>query len=123
MPSNCPVRLIVDIPEGGAIHVGMSWETAKRLRDSLQRRFDIQDKHDEYLAIPIEELDVSVRLYNCLKNLSIVGPFPLETVFDLTQRTEAELLETKNFGRRTLGEIKIVLGEMGLALADSEDGH
>ncbi len=122
MPSDCPVRLIVNIPEGGAVHVGMSWETAKRLRDSLQRRFDIRDKRDEYLAIPIEELEVSVRLYTCLKNAEFYGLAPLETVSDITRQTEAELLKTKNLGRRSVIEIKDVLGEMGLALAESKDG-
>ena len=68
------------------------------------------DKIREYLDRSIDELELSVRSYNCLKNAGI------ETVRDLVQRTEAELLKTKNFGRKSLNEIKELLADMKLSL-------
>lgn len=58
----------------------------------------------------VSELELSVRAANCLKNVD------LSTIRDLVQKTEAEMLKTKNFGRKSLNEIKEVLGEMGLQL-------
>ncbi|HSR10397.1 MAG TPA: DNA-directed RNA polymerase subunit alpha C-terminal domain-containing protein, partial [Thermodesulfobacteriota bacterium] len=52
----------------------------------------------------------SVRSYNCLKNADI------RYIGDLVQKTEAEMLRTKNFGRKSLNEIKEILAEMGLSL-------
>jgi len=64
----------------------------------------------ENLLRSIEELELSVRSYNCLKNADI------KTIADLVQKTEAEMLKTKNFGRKSLNEIKELLAEMGLSL-------
>ncbi|MEW6002077.1 MAG: DNA-directed RNA polymerase subunit alpha [Nitrospirota bacterium] len=58
----------------------------------------------------VEELELSVRSYNCLKNASI------KTIADLVQKTEQEMLRTKNFGRKSLNEIKEILHGMGLRL-------
>ncbi|HEY0592207.1 MAG TPA: DNA-directed RNA polymerase subunit alpha C-terminal domain-containing protein, partial [Thermoanaerobaculia bacterium] len=63
----------------------------------------------ELLGKPIEELDLSVRSANCLKNANI------RTLGDLVQRTEREMLATKNFGRKSLDEIKDVLSSLGLS--------
>ena len=63
----------------------------------------------EMLSKPIEELDLSVRSANCLKNANI------RTLGDLVQRTEREMLSTKNFGRKSLDEIKDVLASLGLS--------
>ena len=63
----------------------------------------------ENLKRSVEELELSVRSYNCLKNAEI------KTIGDLVQRTEAEMLKTKNFGRKSLNEIKEILSEMGLS--------
>ena len=68
------------------------------------------EKLREHLDRSIDELDLSVRSYNCLKNAGI------ETVRDLVQKTEPELLKTKNFGRKSLNEIKEMLAEMQLSL-------
>lgn len=65
---------------------------------------------NENLQRSIEELDLSVRSYNCLKNAGI------RTVSDLVQKTESEMLRTKNFGRKSLNEIREILSGMGLAL-------
>ncbi len=58
----------------------------------------------------VEELELSVRSYNCLKNANI------QTIGELVQKTEAEMLKTKNFGRKSLNEIKEILAQMGFSL-------
>jgi DNA-directed RNA polymerase subunit alpha len=70
---------------------------------------EVDPRMAEMLAKPIEELDLSVRSANCLKNANI------RTLGDLVQRTEREMLSTKNFGRKSLDEIKDVLGSLGLS--------
>src|SRR6185436_18246302 len=56
----------------------------------------------------VDELELSVRSYNCLKNAGI------KTIRDLVQRSEREMLATKNFGKKSLGEIRDILNRMGL---------
>lgn len=68
------------------------------------------DKLNDNLLRTVEELELSVRSANCLSNANI------NIVGDLVQRTESEMLKTKNFGRKSLKEIKEILGEMGLSL-------
>jgi DNA-directed RNA polymerase subunit alpha len=58
----------------------------------------------------VDELELSVRSANCLKNADI------RFIGELVQRTEAEMLKTKNFGRKSLNEIKEILADMGLQL-------
>jgi DNA-directed RNA polymerase subunit alpha len=69
-----------------------------------------REKLNENLNRSVEELELSVRSYNCLKNAEI------RTIRDLVQRSEGEMLKTKNFGRKSLNEIKEILAEMGLSL-------
>ena len=64
----------------------------------------------DHLDKSVEELELSVRSYNCLKNSDI------KTIRDLVQKTEPEMLKTKNFGRKSLNEIKDILGPLGLSL-------
>jgi DNA-directed RNA polymerase subunit alpha len=68
------------------------------------------EKLNENLFRSVDELELSVRSANCLKhaNIKLIG--------DLVQKTEAEILATKNFGRKSLNEIKEILAEMGLSL-------
>jgi DNA-directed RNA polymerase subunit alpha len=68
------------------------------------------DRLNENLLRTVEELELSVRSANCLANANI------RLIGDLVQRTESEMLKTKNFGRKSLKEIKEILGEMGLSL-------
>src|SRR5213075_614480 len=70
---------------------------------------EVDPRLAEMLAKPIEELDLSVRSANCLKNANI------RTLGDLVQRTEREMLSTKTFGRKSLDEIKDVLSSLGLS--------
>ncbi len=67
-------------------------------------------KLNENLFKSVDELELSVRSANCLKNADI------RYIGDLVQKTEAEMLKTKNFGRKSLNEIKEILSEMGLSL-------
>src|SRR3954452_18747893 len=75
------------------------------------------DKMNEVLNRSVEELELSVRSYNCLKNANI------QTIGELVQKTEAEMLRTKNFGRKSLNEIKEILGTIGLSLGMKIDQH
>ena len=68
------------------------------------------------LALPIEELDLTVRSYNCLKREGI------HSVGELVGRSEADLLDIRNFGAKSIDEVKDKLAEMGLALKDSPPG-
>jgi DNA-directed RNA polymerase subunit alpha len=77
-------------------------EPKSRLNENLFRR--------------IEEIELSVRSANCLENADI------KYIGELVQKTEAEMLRTKNFGRKSLNEIKEILGEMGLGLGMKLDG-
>ncbi len=63
----------------------------------------------------VNELELSVRAANCLKNANI------KTIADLVQKTEMEMLKTKNFGKKSLNEIKEILAEMGLSLGTKLD--
>jgi DNA-directed RNA polymerase subunit alpha len=69
----------------------------------------------EQLNRSVDELELSVRSYNCLKNANI------KTIGDLVTKSEAEMLKTKNFGRKSLNEIKEILAEMGLSLGMNVD--
>jgi DNA-directed RNA polymerase subunit alpha len=72
---------------------------------------------NEVLNRSVEELELSVRSYNCLKNANI------QTIGDLVQKTEAEMLRTKNFGRKSLNEIKEILGGLGLSFGMKFDAQ
>ena len=82
------------------------------------KRVEEQDspKFNENLFRSVEELELSVRSANCLKNADI------NQIWQLVSKTEAEMLKTKNFGRKSLNEIKEVLSEMGLSLGMKLDG-
>jgi DNA-directed RNA polymerase subunit alpha len=69
-----------------------------------------EEKLNENLFRPVSELELSVRSSNCLKNANIT------LIGELVQKTEAEMLKTKNFGRKSLNEIKGILEDMGLSL-------
>jgi DNA-directed RNA polymerase subunit alpha len=73
-------------------------------------------KFNENLYRSVEELELSVRSANCLKNADI------NKIWQLVSKTEAEMLKTKNFGRKSLNEIKEVLSEMGLSLGMKLEG-
>jgi DNA-directed RNA polymerase subunit alpha len=72
---------------------------------------------NENLNRSVEELELSVRSYNCLKNANI------QTIGDLVQKSESEMLRTKNFGRKSLNEIKEILSGLGLSFGMKFDSQ
>ena len=73
------------------------------------------DKQAKILAMAIEDMDLSVRSYNCLKRANI------HTVEDLTRKTEDEMLKVRNLGRKSLDEVILKLESYGLSLSNKED--
>ena len=125
-------KLTVEVWTNGAVSprdaVGLA---AKLMKDHLQIFINIDEEDDEEIGTettPVEvsdeekgalyeklnksvdEMELSVRSYNCLKNANI------RTIGELVQKTEGEMLKTKNFGRKSLNEIKEILAGMGLSL-------
>lgn len=118
-------RLSLDVWTNGCITpqdaVGLA---AKLIRDHMSIFINFEEQAEdeeepanqvvevvnENLAKSVDELELSVRSYNCLKNANI------KTIGELVQKTESEMLKTKNFGRKSLNEIKDILGSMGLGL-------
>jgi DNA-directed RNA polymerase subunit alpha len=104
---------------------------AKLIKDHMQIFIQFEEKaepaeepaevrHDavaEHLNKSVDELELSVRSYNCLKNANI------RTIGELVTKSEAEMLKTKNFGRKSLNEIKEILSSMGLGLGMKLDEH
>jgi DNA-directed RNA polymerase subunit alpha len=82
------------------------------------RKLDSKDKpkFNDNLLRSVDELELSVRSANCLKNADI------HNIWQLVSKSEAEMLKTKNFGRKSLNEIKEVLAEMGLSLGMKLEG-
>ena len=69
---------------------------------------------EKVLDRTIEQLDLSVRSYNCLKRAGI------NTVFDLTEKTEPEMMKVRNLGRKSLEEVKVKLVDLGLGLKNDK---
>jgi DNA-directed RNA polymerase subunit alpha len=79
--------------------------------EPLEEEVEVKEERlNENLFRPVSELELSVRSANCLKNANI------KLIGELVQKTEAEMLKTKNFGRKSLNEIKKILEDMGLSL-------
>ncbi len=99
-------------------------QAAKLFKDHMAIFINFEEAPEEELDFPttederlldqlgrsVDELELSVRSYNCLKNADI------KTIGDLVTKSEGEMLKTKNFGRKSLNEIKDILAEMGLSL-------
>jgi len=128
-------KLILEIWTNGAIKpadaLGMA---AKLIKDHLSIFINFEEEEEEtvgevistvveppriipeeVLNRPIEELELSVRAFNCLKNAGV------HTVRDLIQRTESEIMQVKNFGRKSLNEVKNVLASLNLSLGMKVD--
>ena len=119
-------KLTVDVWTNGSVTARDAVSlAAKLIRDHLNIFIKLEDADEEMqeahaeqrsvmtnenLDKSVEELELSVRSYNCLKNANI------RTIRELVQKTEAEMLRTKNFGRKSLNEIKEILHGMGLSL-------
>jgi len=120
-------KLTLEVWTNGAVNprdaVGLA---SKLMKDHLTIFINIEEEEEteepaelpeqdreawwEKLNKSVDEMELSVRSYNCLKNANI------RTIGELVQKTEAEMLKTKNFGRKSLNEIKEILAGMGLSL-------
>jgi DNA-directed RNA polymerase subunit alpha len=124
-------RLILDVHTNGSLHPEEAVSQAARvLQDHLQvfvsfheepmeERPAVDEERQrlmENLSRSVDELELSVRSYNCLKNANI------RTIGELVQKNEAEMLKTRNFGRKSLNEIKEILTLMGLGLGMNLEG-
>ena len=96
-------------------HIGLFVNLSERIKsmDILVKTED--DKQQQVLKMLIEEMDLSVRSYNCLKRANI------HTVEDLTKKTEEDMLKVRNLGRKSLDEVIQKLDSYGLALSKQED--
>ena len=120
-------KLTIDVWTNGSVTARDAVSLAAKLvRDHLNIFINLEDAGDQALEaaadVPrsgalnenldksVEELELSVRSYNCLKNANI------RTIRELVQKTETDMLKTKNFGRKSLNEIKEILQTMGLSL-------
>lgn len=74
-----------------------------------------EDRKEKALEMTIEELELSVRSFNCLKRASI------NTVEELTQRTEEDMMKVRNMGMKSLVEVKNKLAELGLSLKPNDE--
>jgi DNA-directed RNA polymerase subunit alpha len=93
----------------------INFEETPDLPDEIIENYS--DPRLEFLDRSVEELELSVRSYNCLKNANI------QNLRELVQKTESEMLKTKNFGRKSLNEIKDIMHKMGLSLGMKFDEH
>ena len=84
--------------------------------EPVEEEAEVSPQFNENLYRTVDELELSVRAANCLQNAAI------KFIGDLVQKTEAEMLKTKNFGRKSLKEIKEILAEMGLSLGMKLEG-
>ena len=124
-------KLTLEVWTNGAVvpadAIGLA---AKLVKDHMSIFINFEEEHEaesaedrkpeirnENLNRSVEELELSVRSYNCLKNANI------QSIRELVQKTEAEMLKTKNFGRKSLNEIKEILAQMGLSLGMKIDEH
>ncbi|MBI1824335.1 MAG: DNA-directed RNA polymerase subunit alpha, partial [Nitrospirae bacterium] len=118
-------KLILEVwTDGSVLPADAVAYAAKILKDHLTIFINFEEKEDELedktveekqeinrnLLKSVNELELSVRAANCLKNADI------KTILELVQKTESEMLKTKNFGRKSLNEIKEILEDMGLSL-------
>jgi DNA-directed RNA polymerase subunit alpha len=129
-------KLTLEVWSNGAVTprdaVGLA---AKLMKDHLTIFINLEEEEEEAEGTPVElseqdrevwweklnksvdEMELSVRSYNCLKNANI------RTIGELVQKTESEMLKTKNFGRKSLNEIKEILAGMGLSLGMRLDNY
>jgi DNA-directed RNA polymerase subunit alpha len=122
-------RLTLEVTTNGTIEPSRALSrAAQTLSDYFLRFVEFPEGRSRFVASPvgggvamgnapdarIEELDFSVRTYNCLKKANIL------TVGELTTISEVDLMNIRNFGRKSLTEVKEKLGELGLSLKDSD---
>ena len=87
-------------------------ETAKNTHVMIEKE---ESKREKILEMPIEELELSVRSYNCLKRAGIA------TVQDLANKSEADMMKVRNLGKKSLDEVIAKLHDLGLDFAPEEE--
>ena len=92
-------------------------ELEKTVEDLNMIKEEEKIEENKFEVMPIEELDLSVRSYNCLKRAAI------STVAELTQKTEEEMMKVRNLGKKSLKEVKEKLAENGLSFRESTQGE
>ena len=125
-------KLVMEVTTNGAVKpVDAVAQAAKNLKDHLQIFINFNEEQEPQQKIvnedkmrvamnlrkSVDELELSVRSYNCLKNANI------KTIYELVTKTDTEMLKTRNFGRKSLNEIKDILEEMGLSLGMNVDQY
>ena len=122
-------RLILDVESDGSVTPGEALASAgETLRDLFGLFAEFEESgpgglsigegpastlpNSPNLMLPIEDMDLSVRSYNCLKREGVA------TVGELVTKTEQDLLDIRNFGQKSIDEVRMKLQEMGLSLAD-----
>jgi DNA-directed RNA polymerase subunit alpha len=120
-------RLVVEIWTNGSVIPSDALEQAARVmrkylsvfvtheeeEEELEEELTEEEKKRlEYLNMPVSDLELSVRSYNCLQAAEI------KTIRDLVQKTEQDMLKYKNFGKKSLDEMKEILEEMGLSFGE-----
>ena len=97
-------------------HLGMFMEFDETYIEETEEVDEDMERRKAYLSKPVAELELSVRSANCLEAAEII------TIRDLVTKTEPEMLRYRNFGRKSLSEIKEILGDMGLGFGMALDG-
>lgn len=123
-------RLILDVWTDGSVRPDEAVSLAARILSEHLRLFisltdssaDVEimvekqeEEKDRLLELPIEELDLSVRSYNCLKRAGI------NTIEELTRKTEEDMMKVRNLGKKSLQEVKEKLANLGLSLRASDE--
>jgi DNA-directed RNA polymerase subunit alpha len=114
LPENCVAYAAKILKDQMSIFINFDENLEPALDTDAEN--DEKPRWNDNLYRTVDELELSVRSANCLKNADI------HKIFQLVSKTEAEMLKTKNFGRKSLNEIKEVLVDMGLSLGMKLDG-
>ena len=104
-------QLVTDLLENGKIET--TFYRAKEVQPVVEKS---ADRPDTKLAMTIDELDLSVRSFNCLKRANI------NTVADLISKTGEDMMKVRNMGKKSLDEVQKKLEMMGLSLASEDSG-
>ncbi len=125
-------KLILEVTTDGSVRPADALaQAAKNLKDHLQLFISTEEEEEPQtqtvneeklkvamnLSKSVDELELSVRSYNCLKNAEI------KTIHELVSKSDNEMLKTRNFGRKSLNEIKEILEEMGLSLGMNVENY
>lgn len=113
-PENALAYAAKILKEQMTIFINFDEESAEP--DIVESDEDDQDKYPPFLDKDVDDLELSVRSANCLKNAKI------QYIGQLVQKTDAEMLKTKNFGRKSLNEIRTLLSEHDLSLGMNIEG-